>query len=62
MAECAGAIDERSTIVVGNALAAQQWELHLCAQRIGRAAHAWETPPVVSYTAWLDERLHLRGR
>jgi probable DNA repair protein len=55
MADRAGALDERSTIVVRNALAAQQWELHLCAQRIGQAARAWETPPVVSYTAWLDE-------
>jgi probable DNA repair protein len=54
MAEPASA-GERSTIVVGNALAAQQWEMHLAAVPIGGAAPAWETPPVRSYAAWLDE-------
>jgi ATP-dependent helicase/nuclease subunit B len=54
MAGQAGA-KERSTIVVRNALAARQWELHLCAQRIAGGVRAWETPPVVSYSAWLDE-------
>ena len=54
MAEHASA-DERSTIVVGNALAAQQWEMHLAAVPISGAAAAWETPPVRSYAAWLDE-------
>ena len=55
MAEHAGAVTERSTIVVANALAAQQWEMHLAAEPIRAAAAAWETPPVKSYAAWLDE-------
>ncbi len=55
MAGPAGAITERSTIVAANALAAQQWEMHLAAEPIRAAAVAWETPPVKSYAAWLDE-------
>ena len=55
MAEHASAGSERSTIVVADALAAQQWEMHLAAAPIGAAAAAWETPPVRSYAAWLDE-------
>ncbi len=55
MAEHAGADAERSTIVVSNALAAQQWELHLSAAPIAAATLAWETPPIRSYAAWLDE-------
>jgi probable DNA repair protein len=46
---------ERSTIVVADALAAQQWEMHLAAAAIGGGAGAWETPPIKSYAAWLDE-------
>jgi len=53
MAERAGATP--STIVVANALAAQQWELHLAADALGGTAEAWETPPLKSYAAWLDE-------
>jgi hypothetical protein len=55
MAEHASASVERSTIVVSNALAAQQWELHLAAPQIAAAAYSWETPPIASYSAWLDE-------
>ena len=56
MAEHASAHTERSaTIVVANALAAQQWELHLAAEALGRGVHAWETPPLRSYAAWLDD-------
>ncbi|HUQ51935.1 MAG TPA: PD-(D/E)XK nuclease family protein [Gammaproteobacteria bacterium] len=55
MAEDASAGSERSTIVVADALAAQQWEMHLAAAAIGGSAGAWETPPVKSYAAWLDE-------
>ena len=55
MTEQASAASERSSIVVANALAAQQWEMHLAAAPIGAAAAAWETPPVQSYAAWLDE-------
>ena len=55
MADDASARSERSTILVGNALAAQQWEMHLAAGPIDAAAAAWETPPVQSYAAWLDE-------
>jgi exodeoxyribonuclease-5 len=56
MAEHASAPAGRSTrIVVANALAARQWELHLAADAIAAGAAAWETPPVTSYGAWLDE-------
>jgi len=56
MAEHAGAHQERSsTIVVANALAAQQWEMHLAAAAVAGRVHAWETPPLKSYAAWLDE-------
>ena len=40
---------------VANALAAQQWELHLAADSLGSGARAWETPPLKPYAAWLDE-------
>ncbi len=55
MAEYASALAERSTIVVTHALAAQQWELHLAARSIDSGTHAWETPPLLSYSAWLEE-------
>src|SRR5688572_834448 len=56
MAEHASARNERSTtIVVANALAAQQWELYLTADALGSGARAWETPPLKSYAAWLDD-------
>ncbi|HET7923879.1 MAG TPA: PD-(D/E)XK nuclease family protein, partial [Rhodanobacteraceae bacterium] len=55
-AEHAGARNERATtIVVSNALAAQQWELHLAAEALGSGLRAWETPPLSPYAAWLDE-------
>jgi probable DNA repair protein len=53
--ERASALTERSTILAANALAAQQWEMHLAAEPIRAGAAAWETPPVRSYAAWLDE-------
>jgi probable DNA repair protein len=55
MAEQASAGGARSTIVVTDALAAQQWEMHFAAAPIGAGAGAWETPPIRSYAAWLDE-------
>ena len=56
MAEHASARDPRSTtIVVANALAAQQWEMHLASDAVGGDAPAWETPPLKSYSAWLDD-------
>ena len=55
MAGLAGAVTERSTIVAANALAAQQWEMYFAAEPIRAGAVAWETPPVKSYAAWLDE-------
>jgi ATP-dependent helicase/nuclease subunit B len=56
MAERPGATPQRSTIlIVTHALAAQQWEMHLAAKRLRTSATAWETPPVKSYAAWLDE-------
>jgi probable DNA repair protein len=56
MAVHAGAPDRRSsTILVGNALAAQQWEMYLAAEAIATGAAAWETPPLKSYAAWLDD-------
>ncbi|RPI60848.1 MAG: hypothetical protein EHM50_06685, partial [Lysobacterales bacterium] len=56
MAEHESAGDGRSTtIIVANALAAQQWEMHLAAPSIGGGASAWETPPLKPYSAWLDE-------
>jgi len=56
MAELASARDPRSTtIVVSDALAAQQWEMHLAAEAIAAGVSAWETPPLKSYAAWLDE-------
>jgi probable DNA repair protein len=52
----ASAPAERSSrIVVANALAARQWELHLAADAIEAGAPAWETPPVTPYAAWLAE-------
>jgi ATP-dependent helicase/nuclease subunit B len=56
MAEHASAHNERSTtIVVANALAAQQWEMHLAAAAVAAGTPAWETPPLKSYAAWLDD-------
>jgi ATP-dependent helicase/nuclease subunit B len=55
MAEHASADPERSTVVVNNALTAQQWEMHLAAASIAAGAFSWETPPVKSYAAWLDD-------
>ncbi|HEX7235971.1 MAG TPA: hypothetical protein VF405_03345, partial [Gammaproteobacteria bacterium] len=56
MAAHAGAAYERSTaILVANALAAQQWEIYLAADALASNSSAWETPPVKSYGAWLDE-------
>ena len=49
-----GAGSERSTIVVANALAAQQWEMHLSAAQIAGHTAAWATPPLATYAAWLD--------
>ncbi len=49
-----GAGSERSTIVVANALAAQQWEMHLSAAQIAGRAAAWATPPLATYAAWLE--------
>lgn len=49
-----GADSERSTIVVANSLAAQQWEMHLSAAQIAGRATAWATPPLATYAAWLD--------
>jgi probable DNA repair protein len=54
MPEHTGAGSERSTIVVANALAAQQWEMHLSAAQIAGRAAAWATPPLATYAAWLD--------
>jgi probable DNA repair protein len=48
------AAHERSTIVVANALAAQQWEIHLSAAQIAARTNAWATPPLATYAAWLD--------
>jgi len=45
---------ERSTFVVANSLAAEQWEMHLAGAEIGAGAAAWATPPVATYAAWLD--------
>jgi ATP-dependent helicase/nuclease subunit B len=56
MAEHTSAHTERSTtIVVASALAAQQWEMQLAARAVAEGALAWETPPLKSYAAWLDE-------
>jgi len=56
MAEHASARNPRSTtIVVANALAAQQWEMHLASDAVVGDASAWETPPLKSYSAWLDD-------
>jgi probable DNA repair protein len=52
----ASATNERSTtIVTSNALAANQWELHLSAHALADSARAWETPPLKPYAAWLDD-------
>jgi probable DNA repair protein len=52
--ETPGASNRRSTIVVANALAASQWEMHLAAEQIRGSAFAWETPPVRPYAAWIE--------
>ena len=49
------ASDDRSTFVVADSLAAQQWEMHLAAAEIGRGAAAWATPTLRTYGAWLEE-------
>jgi probable DNA repair protein len=52
----ASARTERSTtIITANALAAQQWELHLAADALARNERAWESPPLKAYAAWLEE-------
>jgi exodeoxyribonuclease-5 len=65
MVPTGSAVDRRSTIVVANALAAQQWEMHLAAEPIRGGAPVWETPAVLTYAAWLDqvwlEHAHDRG-
>ncbi|HET7609889.1 MAG TPA: PD-(D/E)XK nuclease family protein [Gammaproteobacteria bacterium] len=48
-------MERSTTIVTSNALAANQWELHLSARAVAAGAAAWETPPVAPYAAWLDE-------
>lgn len=53
--ETPSASNRRSTIVVANTLAAAQWEMHLAAEQIRASASAWETPPIRSYAAWIDE-------
>lgn len=55
MAVQPSAAHDRSTIIVANALAAQQWEMHLAAELVGGTATAWETPPIRPYAAWLDD-------
>ena len=54
-AHASARIERSTTIVAANALAAQQWELHLAADALARGARAWETPPVKPYAAWLDD-------
>ncbi len=53
--ETPSASNRRSTIIVANALAAAQWEMYLAADQIRGSAFAWETPPIRSYAAWIDE-------
>jgi ATP-dependent helicase/nuclease subunit B len=55
MTEHASAHARSTTIVVANALAARQWELHLAADAVGGGAAAWETPPLKSYAAWVED-------
>jgi probable DNA repair protein len=55
------AANERSTIVVANALAAQQWEMHLSAAQIAGREAAWATPPLATYAAWLDALWNAHG-
>jgi len=53
--EAPSASNRRSTIVVANALAAAQWEMHVATEQIRGSTSAWETPPIRSYAAWIDE-------
>jgi len=51
--ERSGALRERTTIVVENALAARQWELALAGET-ARGRAAWLAPDVVPYARWLE--------
>lgn len=55
------AANERSTIVVANALAAQQWEMHFSAAQIAGREAAWTTPPLATYAGWLDTLWYAHG-
>lgn len=52
----AGVAAARSSIVVASPLAARQWELHLASDALTGTATVWETPPVRTYAAWLEQR------
>ena len=54
-AHASARIERSTTIVTANALAAQQWELHLAAGALDSGTKAWETPPLKPYAAWLDD-------
>jgi probable DNA repair protein len=55
MIEAASAAPGRSKILVPSALAAQQWERYLASAIIAGDAAAWETPPLQTYGAWLEQ-------
>lgn len=48
------ATEERSIVVVGDALAARQWELHLSAADLHDRRSAWQSPPITTYGNWLE--------
>jgi ATP-dependent helicase/nuclease subunit B len=52
---------DRAAIVVSGSVAAQQWEAFLSATEVAAGTRAWETPPLLGYSVWL-ESLWLGGR
>jgi len=61
LTEASADTDDRTSIVVSGSLAVRQWEAHLSTRGISAGAGAWVTPPLISYSGWL-ESLWLGGR
>jgi probable DNA repair protein len=47
-------LQEQVPIIVADALAARQWEIHLARDELRRSARAWFTPQVIAYRQWAE--------